>query len=551
MNADGAAAAYTGPLRDGVEHDQQPTRAIPEWRMAFADWQQKRTRPTVPRHSHHFGATAGDEVEALPAPPPAAATASGLSASWPRRVAPADPLHLRPADPRAGAASHRTEEEGRKDVGHHSKKKKHIDDDDDDDHDDIPREGVPRRPRPSRTQSPPQHPLSALPMGPALRPLQLTDAAADRLVSALYATDHCGVLSCRAAMRLTGVYAVDNQPQWLAFTSYRDVLTLKHQAQAQPLRGGSSAGGAAALGHHPSLRLVDPLPLLINSKGTSAPISAAALASSTSHVLPSATLSPYRLTELLCMALPELFPGSGSSHTAVGVQPRHNNDRAGSHIVHATTALCPQLNEVYLLHGTTEAKVGHIAEQGFDSRLASPSGNLFGTGTYLTNTLCKAHHYTTPSHRHGSPPPPPMLTGSSSYASTHHARNGAAGHATSPTSTTRAAPSASAGVGVPPDLDHSVTRVLIVARAVLGDAYVTEKAMPTLKRPPERLAALPPPNASSAHFPAATLPPPPLYDSVIGNGKDHKEFILYDRSAVYPWVILTYRVAEGGTGVVQ
>ena len=49
------------------------------------------------------------------------------------------------------------------------------------------------------------------------------------------------------------------------------------------------------------------------------------------------------------------------------------------------------VNECWLWHGTTKEKVDHIAQIGFDPRLAHDG--LYGDGSYFTDSFCKANQY--------------------------------------------------------------------------------------------------------------------------------------------------------------
>ena len=51
-----------------------------------------------------------------------------------------------------------------------------------------------------------------------------------------------------------------------------------------------------------------------------------------------------------------------------------------------------KINEVLLIHGTTQDKIDQIANFGFDERLARESG-LYGQGVYFTDQSCKSFQY--------------------------------------------------------------------------------------------------------------------------------------------------------------
>jgi hypothetical protein len=298
-------------------------------------------------------------------------------------------------------------------------------------------------------------------------PLQPNDL--QRLTAALAATDHCGGLR---SLRVTRVELIENPLLWHAYASKCSELRLRAM----------HAGDAIA-----------PLPCpLLNSKNQ------AALDDPRCQCVLDSALLSRRLHE----AMPNVFP--------------------------RLTASQPCLNELFLLHGTpnTTTALG-IARDGFDPRLASATGNLFGAGTYLTNTLCKAHMYT--QERPKSPTPAPQATTSAPPVSPRYAdRHGRR---------------ATANATPPPAED----RIIIVARAVLGCALITEKAMPTLRRPPERIVPQPLRGSHGGHG-GGGASYVGLYDSVVGNGKDHKEFVVYDRASVYPFALVHYHATEPATG---
>ena len=51
-----------------------------------------------------------------------------------------------------------------------------------------------------------------------------------------------------------------------------------------------------------------------------------------------------------------------------------------------------KINEILLIHGTTQDKIDQIASFGFDERLARESG-LYGQGVYFTDQSCKSFQY--------------------------------------------------------------------------------------------------------------------------------------------------------------
>ena len=58
----------------------------------------------------------------------------------------------------------------------------------------------------------------------------------------------------------------------------------------------------------------------------------------------------------------------------------------------ADRLLEPELNEVFLFHGTDEAVANVIVQHGFDERVANLQG-LYGAGSYFANQSCKAAQY--------------------------------------------------------------------------------------------------------------------------------------------------------------
>ena len=63
--------------------------------------------------------------------------------------------------------------------------------------------------------------------------------------------------------------------------------------------------------------------------------------------------------------------------------------------------LDPKINEILVIHGTTEDKTKEIANFGFDGRLASERG-LYGQGVYFTDQSCKSLQYSGSRNYHDS-----------------------------------------------------------------------------------------------------------------------------------------------------
>jgi hypothetical protein len=165
-------------------------------------------------------------------------------------------------------------------------------------------------------------------------------------------------------------------------------------------------------------------------------------------------------------------------------------------------------NEVVLLHGTSLRAAAEIVAGGFDERVAKESGNLFGCGTYATNTMCKAHKYATPYSEKDADAARRL----SQLAKTDLLK-----------SILQRAPTA---------------RPLFVVRALLGETLVTTQALRGLRRPPEI-----PRQPGSNNFTTMAR----RYDSVIGNGKQHKEFVLYDRGQILAELLVLYTLRASPT----
>ena len=147
------------------------------------------------------------------------------------------------------------------------------------------------------------------------------------------------------------------------------------------------------------------------------------------------------------------------------------------------------VNEVYLLHGTTRNSAEVIARDGFDERLSHANGNLFGDGSYFTNALCKSHKYSTPD---ADAIPRELLCSASAPKE----------------------------------------RCVLISRVLLGSPCVTTDKMPKLRRPPTNAEALDVDGQATA------------FDSVIGNGKLHKEFVVYDKAQALPYCLVRYTTTD-------
>lgn len=296
-------------------------------------------------------------------------------------------------------------------------------------------------------------------------------------------------------------------------------------------------------------------------------------------------VDPWLITQLLSTTVPSIFhPTVINQHTNSTLTSRNCIGKEEEEGDYQTVVDDHEWNEPLLLHGTTVATAALIAAEGFDDRVnasaeehfsvntaatspttssrgrrvgattptrsstpsrpsahgttpppASPSssssfsstvtsasgattgtGNLFGLGTYLTNTICKAHMYSKPvvgnSDRSSLPVEAVQLLRSVGLA-----------HSSSSGSTTTGA-----GVG----------RVLVVAKALLGHPCVISEPARGLRRPPVKPTGLLTNNTQ--HYSNNSNSISERYDSVIGNGKQHKEFVLYDRGQVLPVAVIGY-----------
>jgi hypothetical protein len=170
-----------------------------------------------------------------------------------------------------------------------------------------------------------------------------------------------------------------------------------------------------------------------------------------------------------------------------------------------------ELNERVLFHGTSPSAVPDIVAGGFDERVAlGGEKSLFGAGTYASNAVCKALRYASafPSVNRGC------------YDDVHRMLPDEA-----------AATQLKATVGaVPRGYD---VKPVFVARVLLGEACITEQPLRGIRRPPEL---------------AGSAIPGRRYDSIIGNGKRHKEFVVYDRAQIIPDLLVLVAVAQAQPG---
>ena len=140
--------------------------------------------------------------------------------------------------------------------------------------------------------------------------------------------------------------------------------------------------------------------------------------------------------------------------------------------------LSTDLNELLLFHGTDHKTALTIAQHGFDERVADLKG-LYGAGSYFADASCKSNQY-------------------ASRSST-------------------------------PQGEH----VLLLCRVLMGWAFPTTSQHKQERRPPANPA----------------VGPNRPYDSIfaesgVGRGgqQEHNEYVVFDRSQVYPEYILHYKL---------
>ena len=176
------------------------------------------------------------------------------------------------------------------------------------------------------------------------------------------------------------------------------------------------------------------------------------------------------------------------AHKAHGVQVRKLPDGAlgsaanwlgpGSPLDKEDDSLLePGLNERFLFHGTKREYADIIVNHGFDERLAS-LGGLYGAGVYHASQGCKAAQYAPKQYR--------------------------------------------------TIWDETPVKTLIVSRVILGDPQRARGSMNNIRRPGE--------NQRKGRG--------VTYDSVVAESSSnssqlHNEFIVYDRTQVYPEYVLS------------
>ena len=278
------------------------------------------------------------------------------------------------------------------------------------------------------------------------------------LLSILLATDHCQRLSA-AHMKILSVEKIASELLWHRYHFRRGELATKHTPRGEMLPSCPPLG----MLHSSSNSATSPSTPRSRRSANIKEAHTESVGASNESV---AVVDAEYLTTELCNRLPELFSPLLKLRQTEG-----------------------NLNEVYLLHGTSPESAAIIRTDGFDERVSAVKGGLFGSGIYFTNTICKSHLYS----KGSSAPQQPQR------------------------------------------------RACIIARVLLGEALVTTHAMHDLRRPPTKgvVCALSPsdPNARSHNMKDATM-----YDSVIGNGKEHKEFVVYERQMVYPEYVIWYTV---------
>ena len=151
-------------------------------------------------------------------------------------------------------------------------------------------------------------------------------------------------------------------------------------------------------------------------------------------------------------------------------------------LAHNTTSLDKKANEQYLFHGVKKEFLPAIFDQGLDSRLAANTG-LYGEGIYFAENSCKSHRYT----------------------------------------------------GEPADGVHC----MLYCRVALGKVYTTKKTLLGVKRPAFDKAGEAVPGGKL--FDSVVAPTGPMADHQNGH-QVHREFVVFDRSQVYPEFCVYYKI---------
>ncbi|VDI73334.1 blast:Poly [Mytilus galloprovincialis] len=137
----------------------------------------------------------------------------------------------------------------------------------------------------------------------------------------------------------------------------------------------------------------------------------------------------------------------------------------------------PEVNEVYLFHGTKADKFDAVMSKGLDFRMAGDKA-MFGSGTYMAESSTKADQYTDPRTKRSAD-----------------------------------------------------EKKMILARVCLGKICLLQKAMGNLKKPP----------CSSCQQVACEHGSGHACDSVVGDGGwIFREFIVYNQFQAYPEYVITY-----------
>jgi len=149
----------------------------------------------------------------------------------------------------------------------------------------------------------------------------------------------------------------------------------------------------------------------------------------------------------------------------------------------------PNLNEMFLFHGTSHEMLGVIADHGFDERVSALNGG-YGAGIYLTDDFCKASEYA----------------------------------------------SADSATG---------DKVLFINRVVLGDPIFMKSALRNARRPPERGGDFSPGTTFDsviATTVSTKFSPGPIGSGGEVRGEEHREIVVYDHHQVYPEYIVHFKL---------
>eukprot|EP00392_Amoebophrya_sp_AT5.2_P011897 g11987.t1 len=138
--------------------------------------------------------------------------------------------------------------------------------------------------------------------------------------------------------------------------------------------------------------------------------------------------------------------------------------------------LCPDVNEVYLFHGTHAEGLKKIATTGFDFRVAKDTG-LYGQGTYFASNVCKSLQYTGRNRRENK-------------------------------------------------------GYLIIARVLVGDPHYTTRTCPEIKHGPE--------NGATGLFRDSIIANAGPMQGHHNGSQAHQEFVIFDKAHAYPEFVIEY-----------